>query len=134
MSPPQARKRTAARRLTVAIYLAGGFYALGFVPGHYLHTPVWSIVAAAMAAIPLGIKLGRPVRACVICGLLGAVAGAGVAVALVGTAPVAPEARSAFCLKYVAAIGGFCAAVGALFGYMALQRHRQAQQELDEGE
>jgi hypothetical protein len=126
------KNRSKAKKITRWVNLVSwsviGFGLIGYLPTVYFHNPVPSIVLAAMAVIPYAIKLGRPLRGAVVAGALGALAGISIVNSLPPTiAP--PEVQLHFAMKYIGAVAGFCACVGALFGYMALQRHRQSEEE-----
>jgi hypothetical protein len=131
MSPDKAKIKKVTRRINLVMWSAMGFLLLGYLPTAYLHSPKVSMVVAAMAVIPYGMKIARPVWAGVVSGLLGAATGAAAANAL--SAGLAPHAVMSAWLQYIAATGGFCAAIGALFGYLAHQRHRQTEEEWKSG-
>ena len=135
MNPDKPKAKRIARWINLVTWSAIGFFAVGYFPA-YISEPAWAIrismTAAAMAVIPYAVRIGRPLKSALIAALLGAVTGVGIINAFLSLGMIPPQGMGNFAAKYVAATAFFCASVGALFGYMALQRHRQVEQEWED--
>ena len=128
-SPASGRR---ARLVRIAAWSIVGFMALGYVPTALAHSPLISLPAAALAVIPYGSRLARPLRAA-LAGLgLGMVAGLAVASGLLQGLPVAQDLALAFALQYAAATAAICAVVGAVSGYLGLRRRRNVQTQWEQ--
>jgi membrane associated rhomboid family serine protease len=88
-----------------------------------------TIAVSAMAVIPYASRLARPVRSALVAGALGAISGISMVAVLTEGWMGTSQALIDFAVQYVCAVGGFCAGVGALFGHLARQRRRQAEEE-----
>jgi hypothetical protein len=135
MNPDKPKAKRIARWINLVTWSAIGFFAIGYLPacifGPAPESAKWAIIISmagtVMAVIPYAVRIGRPVKSALIAALLGAVAGIGIVNAFLTRGMIPPQG-----LWYVAATAFFCAGVGALFGYMALQRYRQVEQEWED--
>jgi hypothetical protein len=108
------------RKLNLVVWSILGFFLVGYLPAKANLRPqlavTLTVALSALGVIPYASKIARPMKSALIAGLLGLVAGASLAATGGG-------------LTYLFSTGGFCAGVGALFGHLARQRRRQAEEE-----
>ncbi len=113
-NPSTIKKIT--RRVNLILWSGIGFFLVGYLASTHLRPQMAVTVTVALSAIgvmPYASRIAHPLKSGLVAGLLGAVAGA----AMGGG------------LTYLCAMGAFCAGVGAVFGYLAQQRRRQAEDE-----
>ena len=120
------RRRSLARKLSVGSWVVGLLLAAGYLPMRLTGMdPRISIVLAAVAAIPLGMRARSIARG----GLWGAAAGltvaVGVVTALTRRGPVPIDLAG----KYLGALALFCGAVAALFAYLRRRRLARIEDE-----
>ncbi len=118
-------KRKIHRVVNLVVWSIIGFFALGYFLTNWMGSPILSMPLAAMAVIPYGVRICRPLRAGLVGLGLGTVAGLAIANSLAGGVPLAGRDMLALAGTYVGATAVLCTAVAALFGYSG-RRRRQA--------
>ena len=132
MTAPQSSIKKATRWMNLIVWSGIGFFLIGYLPAAHLRQNLAvtvTVALSAMAVIPYASRLARPLRSALLAGMLGAISGISMVVVLTSGALVSSQALTDFTVRYVCATSGFCAGVGALFGHLARQRRRQAEEE-----
>ena len=79
---PNLRARQITRVLNYVVWSIAIAFLAGYGPAKFLKTPIISIALAALGAMWVGSRLARPIRGAAAAGVLGAIAGLGMAEAL----------------------------------------------------
>jgi hypothetical protein len=119
MTAPQSSVKKITRWVNLVLWSGMGFFLVGYLPAAHLGSQLAvtiTVALSAMGVIPYASKIGDPLKSGLVAGLLGIVAGSSMAAMGGG-------------VTYLCAIGAFCAGVGAVFGHLARQRRRQAEEE-----
>lgn len=132
MTDAKSTAKKITRWVNLVLWSAIGFFLIGYLPAAHLQPSVAitvTVAVSAMAVIPYASRLARPMRSAIVAGVLGAISGVAMVAVLTAGTMSSSQALTDFAVRHVCAVGGFCAGVGALFGHLARQRRRQAEEE-----
>ena len=129
MTGDKTKVKRITRWINLIVWSVLGFSVAGLLPAMYFHKPTISMALAAVGVIPYASKIARPVRSGLVAGLLGTISGISMVNALMSGTALSQQAAADIAVRYVGATGAFCVGVGVLFGYLAQQRKRQAEDD-----
>lgn len=125
MIPAEAR----AKRIRKVMWVTFGFAMLGYSAVSVLADPRYAAVVAACAIIPIGATAPTVIKGVLRGAGLGLLAGVGIYAGLTYGRKVEPEALRQITLKAILGTMVLCAAVAAVFAFLARARRERIERQ-----